>query len=173
VAKQDPERPERFAALALGLARAGRSNDAVLTLARAESRFPDHPVLLVTVGQVWLDDGEARGDRVALMKAVEALQQAVERGAPAGTAQSLLGRALLRLGESRRALRALQIGTASLPVPPEAFDWLGEAAEAQGRFLLARDAVAWLERAVALQPQEPAYRLRLSEAQRRLGSRPS
>jgi predicted Zn-dependent protease len=166
-------------------------------------------VLLVTLGQVWLEVGEARRDRVALLKAVEALQRAIERGAPPGHAQSLLGRALLRLGDSRRALRALQAGTSTLPVPPEAFDWLGEAAEAQGRLVLARealarafaltgdaedaarrarraaqigalsarlgasgDAQAWLQRAVALQPQDSSYRTRLAEVQRLLATTP-
>jgi tetratricopeptide (TPR) repeat protein len=94
-------------------------------------------------------------------------------------------------------------------VPPEAFDWLGEAAEAQGRLVLARealarafaltgdaedaarrarraaqigalsarlgasgDAQAWLQRAVALQPQDSSYRTRLAEVQRLLATTP-
>ena len=207
LARVDPDRPERLAAVGLAMARAGRTDDAVVALAKASERFPDDPVLLEALGHVWLRAGEARQDRVALGKAVEALRRATER-TPNGNALAMLGRAWLVLGEPGRAMRPLQAAVSRLPVAPDTFDWLADAAEALGRVLAARDAlvradslvgdrqeargravrarriaalsgragetdqeIAWLERALALQPQDTELRQRIDEAKRRKGRR--
>jgi hypothetical protein len=59
---------------------ADRTDLAVTTLSRAAERFPDTVVIYATLGEVWLHVAEARSDRVALGKAVEALRAAVLRG---------------------------------------------------------------------------------------------
>lgn len=206
LARLEPERPERVAAVALALSRTGRADEAVVALARAAKRFPDNPLLLETLGRVWLDVGLAGGDRVALMKAVEALRRSAER-APGGGNLGLLGRARLALGDRAQALRTLESATSYLPVSTDTLEWLAEAAESQGRVLAARDALlkadalagdaasektrgqrarrigllslragdartaaTWLERAVALLPQDADLRKQAEDARKRVGS---
>jgi tetratricopeptide (TPR) repeat protein len=162
LARLEPDRPERLAAVGLALARVGRTDEAVVRLARGAVRFADHPVLLEALGRAWLDIGMAGGERVALLKAVEALRRSSER-APSATSLGLLGRAWLALGDRAQALRTLHTATSYLPIAPQTFDWLADAAESQGRVLLARDA---LLRAAALAGDRADDRTRLQRARR-------
>ena len=80
--------PSRDVALGLAYARAGQTERAVTTLGRAAERYPEHPYAYVALGRVWLEIAQARGDRVALSKALGALEGAVgqrqqQRGADA------------------------------------------------------------------------------------------
>ncbi len=76
--------------------RAGHEDLAVLTLGSALERTPDHPLVYGALGRVWLDIAQARNDRVALNKALEALERAGSGSAATSEALTLYGRALLQ-----------------------------------------------------------------------------
>jgi tetratricopeptide (TPR) repeat protein len=141
LAALEPGRPERLIAVGLALARAGREDAAIVTLTRALERFPDAPRVYAAIGQIWLDAAEARGDRAALAKALESLTMAAARVDAGGTTFMLLGRAWLLAGDVDTAERYLRQSVARLPAPPEAYRYLGTAAERLGRIEQARDAL--------------------------------
>lgn len=130
----------REVALALAYARSGRTEYAIAALGRALERYPDYPHTRVALGRIWLDIAEARQDRVALGKALEALEAGAST-ARTSEALTLLGRALLRSGETRRAERLLQEASILRPVDPLAFLHLADAAGRLNRDEIARDAL--------------------------------
>jgi tetratricopeptide (TPR) repeat protein len=132
--------PSREVALGLAYATAGDLSSTVEALSRTARRYPAHRYTYVALGRVWLDQAETRSDRVALGKAVEALQHAVG-GDDNGEALALLGRALLRSDELEPAERVLQEATQKLPVDSLAFFYLAETAERLGHFEIAREAL--------------------------------
>lgn len=141
LATLDPGRPERLVAVGQALARSGRESQAIGELGRAVERFPDSPLALAALGRVWLAAAERRSDRVALLKAVEALTEAANHGGSSSEALSDLGRALTLAGDLPAAERALRQAVARLPVSTDAFLRLAAVAERQGRLLEARDAL--------------------------------
>src|SRR5690606_25488814 len=141
LATLDAARPERHAAVGLAQADAGREDEAVLTLGRAVERFPASPVVYGALGRVWLAIAERRGDRVALIKAVEALTQAADHAAPSSRTLTDLGRAWMKAGDPSAAERSLRLAVTRLPVYPDAFRELAVVAEQQGRLQEARDAL--------------------------------
>ena len=132
--------PSREVTLGLAFARAGQQERAVLTLGRASERFPDHRYAYVALGRVWLEIAQARGDRVALSKAIEALQGAVGSD-DSSEALTLFGRALLMTEDEETAERMLQDATQKRPVEPLAFYYLADAAELLGHYPVARRAL--------------------------------
>jgi len=136
----DPDRPDRYTALALAYARAGRTDVAVTTLARATERMPDRPELLTALARVWLMVGERGPDRVALDKAIEASARVVDQS-PTSETMALLGRSLLLAGKTGQALPWLQRAATRHPVDPLALPSLADAAERLGRVAEARDAL--------------------------------
>ncbi len=139
LADLDPESPERQIALALAYARSGRTDLGVLALGRTAEQHPDDPQVYVALGGIWLDAAE-RGDRVALGKALEALQGSVSGGAAASSeALTLLGRALLLADDAELAERVLERATGRFPVDPAAFVYLSESAERLGHYPTGRD----------------------------------
>lgn len=147
LAALEPARVERLVSVGLAYARLGRTEAAILTLGRAADRDPESPVVYTALGRVWLETAELRGDRVALSKAVEALQPAAS--APSATSETLTlyGRALHLSGQHPAAERILQQAVTRWPVEPPAFRYLAEAAERLGHVAVALDA---LSRYVAL-----------------------
>ncbi|HSC27062.1 MAG TPA: tetratricopeptide repeat protein [Vicinamibacterales bacterium] len=135
----DP-RPSREVALGQAYAASGDQASAVQTLVRALRRYPGYRYTYVALGRVWLEDAEARDDRVALGKAVEALESAA---GVADTSETLmlLGRAQLLSGDVPLAERTLQQATERLPVDPLAFFYLADAAERRGHVEIARGAL--------------------------------
>jgi tetratricopeptide (TPR) repeat protein len=132
--------PSREVALGLAYATAGDHSSAVEALSRTARRYPAYRYTYVALGRVWLEQAEARNDRVALGKALEALQQAV--GADDNSeALALLGRARLRSDELEQAERVLQEATQKLPVDSLAFFYLAEAADRLGHLEVAREAL--------------------------------
>jgi tetratricopeptide (TPR) repeat protein len=135
----------RDVTLGLAYAKAGHSERAILTLRHAAERHPDHGYTYVALGRIWLEAAEARGDRVDLKKALEALEHAVAAGirvpAHASEAYMLYGRALLLAFDNERAERMLQQATQKLPADPLAFHALAEAAERRAHFDVARQAL--------------------------------
>ena len=132
---------ERQIELALAQAKAGQIEPAVVTLGTALERTPDDPRVYRALGQVWLQNAEAKNDRASLTKAIEALERAtVAIVAPSDT-MTLFGRALLRDGQFDRAEQLLQLATTRFPVDPSAFFYYAEAAERLNHLDAARQAL--------------------------------
>jgi tetratricopeptide (TPR) repeat protein len=152
----------REVALGVAYARAGQADRAVLTLGRAAERYPDQPYAYVALGRVWLEIAQARGDRVALSKAIGALEGAVGSD-DSSEALTLFGRALLMTSDEEPAERTLQDATRRQPLDPLAFYYLSEAAERLGHFEAARQALLDYE---VLRGDETDARRRLAHVTR-------
>jgi tetratricopeptide (TPR) repeat protein len=133
--------PERAVALGLAYARAGRTNQAVLTLGNAVDRFPDTSLVYLALGRVWLQTAQARDDRIALRKALEALEGALTAGEPTSEALALFGRAVYLSGDIEAAEQTLLDAVGRMPVEPLAFVYLADAAERLGHTERAKDAL--------------------------------
>ena len=120
--------PSRSIALGLAYSRAGMIDRAVPTLRQAAERYPDVAYIDVALGRVWLEAAQAHADRVALGKALEALEGAVGND-DSSEALTLFGRALLLATDHELAERMLQDATTREPVDPNAFFYLADAAE--------------------------------------------
>ncbi|OFW17475.1 MAG: hypothetical protein A3F70_13770 [Acidobacteria bacterium RIFCSPLOWO2_12_FULL_67_14] len=140
IAAIEPSRPERLITVGLAYARWGRTEAAVLTLGRAAERYPDHRGVYTALARVWLETVDARNDRVALGKALEALQPQIAAGDASSEAMMLYGRAMFLTGNAAAAERALLQATAAPPVDPAALRYLADAAERLGHRAEARDA---------------------------------
>ena len=141
LAALEPTRAERLIDLGLTYARGGRTDAAVLTLGRAAERFPNEPAVYTALGRVWLEAGDPQDSRVAVSKAIEALQvHATSAGASAETLM-LYGRAMLRSGDAPVAERVLLRAAAQTPVERRVFLDLADAAEQLGHVPLAVDAL--------------------------------
>lgn len=136
----DP-RPVRRITLGLAQARAGRQAQAFETLRQAAERYPDYSGVYVALGRIWLESSRGGRDRIALSKALEALQEAVTRPDETHEARSLFGRALLLASETETAERVLQQAVTDFPVDPQAFLALADAAEQLGHLAEARTAL--------------------------------
>ena len=141
LAALDPTRADRLVAVGLAQARAGREDAAVTTLSRAVEHFPDVPQAYAALGHVWLASAQRRGDRIALNKALEALQQAARRSDASSETFAELGRAWSLAGDMPAAERALRQAVARLPVPPDAYLQLADVTMRDGRIQAARDAL--------------------------------
>lgn len=139
LAALDAGRPDRNIELGLAYARAGQTELAVLTLGRTAEQHPDPARVYAALGRVWLNIAEQRGDRVALGKALEALQSLVGTTATS-EALTLHARALLLAGDYGLARRVLLQATDRFPVDPSAYRLLADLAETEGDFATARDA---------------------------------
>lgn len=133
----------RDVTLGLAYATAGQTDRAVVTLRHAAERQPTSRSTYVALGRVWLDAAQPREDTVDLGKAIEALQHAVNPGLGEETSEGymLLGRALLLNGDVERAERMLQLAVDKLPVDPQAFYYLADAAERRTHYAAARQAL--------------------------------
>lgn len=159
----EPARAERLVSVGLAYARWGRTTAAILTLGRAAERYPNEPAVYTALGRVWLEDAELRNDRVALIKAIEALQPTATSATASGETLTLYGRAMLLAGDARVAERTLLQAVGKPPVEPAAFRYLADAAERLGHIPVARDA---LLRYVALAGDvDPAVAQRLARLQ--------
>jgi tetratricopeptide (TPR) repeat protein len=152
----------REVTLGVAYARAGQPDRAVTTLGRAAERYPDYPYAYVALGRVWLEIAQARNDRVALSKAIGALEGAVGSD-DSSEALTLFGRALLMSSDEETAERMLQDATQKRPVEPLAFYYLADASERLGHYDLARQALLDYE---VLRGDEADARRRLAHAAR-------
>jgi len=142
LAALEPRRPERQVALGLAHARTGRFDLAVNTLRRATEDHPENTQVYIAIGRVWLQAAEAQPDRIALNKAIEALEAAARLSPPSSETLLLLGRARLLSGDLAAAEQTLKQATAQFPIEPAAFLQLADAAERAGHFATARDALS-------------------------------
>ena len=154
LAALEPSRAERIVDVGLAYARSGRADTAVLTLGRAAEQHPQEPAIYTALGRVWLDDAVVRVDRVALHKALEALQPVASRDGASGETLALYGRALFLAGDTSGAERALSHATTRLPVDPAAFVYLAAAAQ---RLARGEAAAAALARYAALAGSGPDH----------------
>ena len=157
LAALDQDRPERLVSLGLAYGRADRSDEAVLTLRRAAERFPEQTRVYLALARIWLAEAETRNDRVALSKALEALQNAGGALASSSEALTLQGRALLLAGEGDMAERVFQRAATHRPVVPEAFLQLANAAAGRRDLAAARDALMRYETLVGARQEPSAY----------------
>jgi tetratricopeptide (TPR) repeat protein len=169
LAALDGARADRLVAVGLAQARAGRDEAAVLTLGKAVERFPDAPQVYAALGHVWLASAQRRGDRIALNKALEALQQAASRSDASSETFAQLGRAWSLAGDMPAAERALRQAVARLPVPPEAFLQLADVTVRDGRIQDARDSL--LKYATLVGDEKPLTEVstRIADLSLRLG----
>ena len=142
LAALEPSRPERLVSVGLAYARAGRTDAALATLARAAERYPQADVVYAALGRVWLASAEANEDGIALSKAIQALEAAAARANASSDTLTLYGRALILSGRMQSAERVLQQATTVWPVEPTAFFSLAAAAERRGHVAAAHDALA-------------------------------
>jgi tetratricopeptide (TPR) repeat protein len=141
LAALEPGRPERQVAVGLAYARAGQPDAAVVTLRRVAERYPEQPAVYVALGRVWLETAEARHDRVALGKALQALEGVARTGSASSEALTLYGRALLLSGDLWGAQRAFERAAQALPLDPSSLLHLATTAERLGRYSVCRDAL--------------------------------
>ncbi len=140
LAALEPARPERLVNVGLAYARAGRLDEAVLTLRRATERHPGSPVVYGALGRVWLAAAEDRHDRAALDHALTAFRTAAADVEASSEILALYGHALLVARDARAAEQVLRRATARLPVDPAAYRYLSEAAQRIGHADIARQA---------------------------------
>jgi tetratricopeptide (TPR) repeat protein len=146
----DPHLARRVA-IAMAEARGGEFDAALRTLAAAASApgaaasaSPDSRIHLA-LGRVYLMRAERTGDRTAVVRARDALEQALGGTARRSEGLALYGRALFLSGEMAKAEQMLVEAVATSPVSPQAFAYLADAAERLGHPLDARDALVQLE----------------------------
>ena len=169
LAALDTTRADRLVAVGLAQARAGREDAAVVTLSRAVDRFPDAPQAYAALGHVWLTGAERRGDRVALNKAIEALQQAANRSDASSDTFSQLGRAWSLAGDMLAAERALRQAVARVPVPPDAYLQLADVTSRDGRIQDTRDALLKYASLVGDEKPLTAVSTRIADLSMQLG----
>jgi tetratricopeptide (TPR) repeat protein len=169
VSALDPSRPEPLVAVGLAYASSGRDTQAVQALGRAIERFPESPQAYAALGHVWLNLAERHSDRVALLKAIEALTEAGTHATSSSAALSDLGRALTLAGDYPGAERALRKAVTRLPASTDAFWRLAVVTERQGRFPEARDAL--LQYAALVGDSEPMATIatRIADLSLRIG----
>ena len=168
IAVLDKDHVERQVAVGLAHARAGHQDLAVLTLGSALERTPDQPLIYGALGRVWLDIAQTRNDRVALIKALEALERIASSPGATSETLTLYGRALLRDGEADVAERMLQQAIARSPVEPTAYLFYATAAERQHHLEEARQALITYGGLVADDPEFVARATRIATLSLRL-----
>ena len=129
----------REVALALGYARDGAVERAVVRLGNATRQFPDDPQTYIALGRLWLERAE-HGGRVELSKALGALEGVIGSDSTS-EAHVLYGRALMLAGELGRAERSFEQATAHYPVEPLAFYYLFDVADRRGHLAAAQRAL--------------------------------
>ena len=142
LAALEPSRPERLVEVGLAYAKAGDYDNAIMTLGRAAQKYPEAEVVYIALGRVWLTIADARKDRVALSKALQALEPAAKRADASSDTLTLYGRAQLLAGQIDASEKTLQQATAVLPVEPTAFFYLSDAAKRRGHTSASREALA-------------------------------
>jgi len=118
---------------------ANQTTRAVRLLGHATERYPDQADSYVALGRIWFEEAR-NGDRVALGKAIEALQHAASME-PTSRALGLLGEAQLAGADSALAEDILRQAADKLPADRATFLHLAEAAERAGNIDEARRAL--------------------------------
>jgi tetratricopeptide (TPR) repeat protein len=130
----------REVAIALGYARDGQVERAVLRLGNATRHFPDHTEPYIALGRLWLERAERGGGRVELSKAIGAFEGAVGNSS-SSEAHTFYGRALMLSGDLPRAEASLEQAIVRFPVDPLAFYYLADVADRRGHTAIAQKAL--------------------------------
>ena len=133
------QRVSREVALALGYARDGQVDRALMRLRGAERNFSDDRQAYVTIGRLWLERVEDGGD-AELKKALQSLEMAIAEN-PTSEALTLYARALVAGGHLVRAQSVLAQAANRFPVDPLAYYYLADVAERRGQFRVAHRAL--------------------------------
>jgi tetratricopeptide (TPR) repeat protein len=168
LADLDPDHVERQLAVALAQARAGRTETAIATIGAALDRTPDNPRVYEALGRVWLQNAEARDDRFALKKSLEALDRIGTDPRSSSDALTLYGRALLRDGQTARAEQVLQQATTRYPLDPSSFTYYATAAEQLNHLDAARQALIDYGALAGDDAQSPSRMIRIAALSLRL-----
>jgi tetratricopeptide (TPR) repeat protein len=131
--------------IALAEAGQGQFPAALGSLTSAASRAPSDSQVQLALGRVHLARAERTGDRVAVTRALDALEQALGGTARRSEGLALFGRALWLKGDYEAAERILREAVATSPVDPAAFGYLADASERMSHFAEARDALSTLD----------------------------
>lgn len=170
IAALEPNRADRQVAVGLAHAKAGRTDIAVTRLGRAAEQYPDNVGIYQALGRVWLETAEPRRDRVALRKAIEALEPLSRQPGASSVTLGLYGRALLVSGDTAAAEQVLRQAARTLPVDLDALLWLSTAAERLRHWDTAADALArWAAVATEPEPRRASVLERLGDASQRAG----
>jgi tetratricopeptide (TPR) repeat protein len=163
LAALEPDRLERRLAVARAYANAGRTDLAVTTLGRASDRFPNSVPIYSLLGEVWLKATETHDDGVALNKALQALNTDILRGGSTSHDLALYGRAQLKAGDIKGALKSLSEAATKLPVAPDTFRSLAAASASAGQVRQARDALVRYTVLLAGAPAPPDVARQIGE----------
>jgi tetratricopeptide (TPR) repeat protein len=170
IAALEPGRPERQTAVALAYAGSGQTSTAVTVLGRAAERYPDDTGVFVALGRVWLEAAEPKRDRMAISKALEALEPIARRPGAGSEALALFGRAQLLAGDAARAEATLWQASLSVPIRLESLLWHADAAERLGRLNVARESLRrWTVLAPDAHANRPPVFERIGDLAARLG----
>jgi tetratricopeptide (TPR) repeat protein len=164
----DRERVERHVAVGLAHVEARHWEAAVLSLGSVLERMPDDPQLYRTLGQVWLESAEARGEATDLNKAREALDRAAATADAPSDVLALAGRVALARGDLEAAERALERATTRFPLRPQALVLYATVAERQNHLENARRALVQYGALVADDPDLAGRAARIAALSLRL-----
>lgn len=158
--------PARQVDLALSYADAGQVPRAIRALGGVADLYPTYPGTYLALGRLWLEMVGSGEDRIALGKAIEALQHAVSMDA-SSAALSLLGQARLLEGDPSSAERTLRQATETIPAEPSSFLHLANAADRIGHVEIARRAL--LDYQALTGASDATFLLRVAHAHLRSG----
>ncbi len=123
---RQPQAPSSYLLLAEVHRRRGRHDQAIAAVGLALEQDPNLPDAYLRLGQLWLEDGVSRNDKVALEKAVVALESVSQLENENGPASLALGQAYLAIGDEDRAFDELQRAAEATPIQAEAHRELGD-----------------------------------------------
>ncbi|MGH9462276.1 MAG: tetratricopeptide repeat protein [Vicinamibacteria bacterium] len=112
----------------------GRTDQAIEAVGLAIEQDPNLPDAYLRLGELWLEDGLLRNDRVALEKAITALESVVMMDSENGPAALALGRAYLAIGNEAAAFEELEHAAEATPIQADAHRILGDLYLARGAF---------------------------------------
>jgi tetratricopeptide (TPR) repeat protein len=164
----DSAHVERQVAFALAQARGGRLESALATLGAAIDRAPDDLRLYEALGRVWLQNAEATDDRLALKKALDALDRVGTDPRSSSDALTLYGRALLHDGQTARAEQVLHLATTRFPLDSSSFNYYASAAERLNHLDAARQALVDYDTLMGDDVQMPPRAMRIAALSIRL-----
>lgn len=112
----------------------GRNDEAIAAVGLALEQDPNLPDAYLRLGELWLEDGMLRNDRVALEKAATALESVVMMDSENGPAALALGKAYLAMGNEETAFEELQRAAEATPIQADAHRILGDLYLSRGAF---------------------------------------
>jgi tetratricopeptide (TPR) repeat protein len=143
----------------------GRTDEAIEAVGLAIEQDPNLPDAYLRLGELWLQDGMLRNDRVALEKAITALESVVMMDSENGPAALALGRAYLAIGNEEAAFEELEHAAEAIPIQTEAHRILGDLYLARGAFTEAATAYhVYLKLSDPMASMAPTVMERLGDA---------